>query len=97
MENFEFINFARTRDFSQKINATFAFLKQNFKPLSKSLLIIAGPSVLISVALMSSVIGDIFTLSQAGSTNPEAISNLFTSTAFWMQMLVMATFLWSLL
>jgi hypothetical protein len=92
MENFEFINFARTRDFSQKINATFAFLKQNFSPLSKSLLFIAGPSVLISVALMSSVIGDVFTLSQAGSANPEAISKMFTSTTFWIQLLVMVAF-----
>jgi hypothetical protein len=92
MENFEFIQFARARDFSQKINATFAFLKQNFKSLSKSLLFIAGPSVLISVALMSSMIGDIFTLSQAGSANPEAVTNMFTSTAFWMQLLVMMAF-----
>lgn len=92
MENFDYIQFARTRDFSQKINATFAFLKQNFKSLSKSLLLIAGPSVLIAVALMSSMIGDIFTLSQTGSANPEAITNMFTSTAFWMQLLVMLVF-----
>jgi len=35
------------RDFGEKINATFTFLRQNFVPLGKSLLYIAGPAVLL--------------------------------------------------
>jgi hypothetical protein len=36
------------RDFGQKINATFEFLTQNFKPLAKALLTIAGPPALLT-------------------------------------------------
>lgn len=35
------------RDFGEKINATFTFLRDNFLPLGKSLLYIAGPAVLL--------------------------------------------------
>ncbi len=35
------------RDFGEKINATFTFLRDNFVPLGKSLLYIAGPAVLL--------------------------------------------------
>ncbi len=41
------INFYEKRDFGEKINTTFAFLRQNFKPLGKSLLYIAGPLILL--------------------------------------------------
>ncbi len=42
------INLQEQREFSEKINATFAFIRQNFTPLFKSLLYIAGPLLLIS-------------------------------------------------
>jgi len=35
------------RDFGEKINATFSFLRDNFVPLGKSILYIAGPAVLL--------------------------------------------------
>lgn len=38
------------RDFGQKINATFEFVGQNFKPLIKTLLYIAGPPALLAGA-----------------------------------------------
>lgn len=38
------------RDFGQKINATFEFVGQNFKPLAKALLFIAGPPALLAGA-----------------------------------------------
>lgn len=38
------------RDFGQKINATFGFISQNFKPLVKALLYIAGPPALLAGA-----------------------------------------------
>ncbi|UKJ08172.1 hypothetical protein [Solitalea lacus] len=42
------INLREERDFGQKINAVFTFLQQNFKPLFKSLLFIAGPVALLA-------------------------------------------------
>lgn len=42
------INFKKERNFSEKLNATFAFLSQNFRPMAKSLLLIAGPFALLT-------------------------------------------------
>lgn len=42
------INFKKERDFSQKLNATFAFLSQNMRHIGKNLLLIAGPFALIT-------------------------------------------------
>ncbi len=42
------------RDFGDKINATFTFLRQNFIPLGKSLLYIAGP-VIVVVGIISAL------------------------------------------
>ncbi len=47
MELSQKINFYEKRDFGEKINVTFAFLRQNFAPLSKSILFIAGPAILL--------------------------------------------------
>jgi hypothetical protein len=70
MENFNFIEFHQTRDFSKKMNVTFEFIRQNFKALCKSILFIAGPSVLIASMLIGSFMGDFMTLSQSASLNP---------------------------
>ena len=40
------IEMRKMRDFSAKINATFEFLRQNFKPLFKAIAYIAGPAIL---------------------------------------------------
>ena len=48
MEPHQKINFYEKRDLGDKINATFQFLRQNFVPLFKSLLYIAGPVILIA-------------------------------------------------
>ena len=58
MENFNFIEFHRTRDFSRKLNATFEFVKQNFKPLGKSILFIAGPPVLLASLVSGSFVSE---------------------------------------
>ncbi|MGB3779839.1 MAG: hypothetical protein WA960_15870 [Tunicatimonas sp.] len=47
MELNQKINFYEKRDFGEKINVTFAFLRQNFAPLAKSILYIAGPAILL--------------------------------------------------
>lgn len=47
MENFVPIKYHQLRDFSEKINVTFLFIKQNFKSLAKALIYIAGPPALM--------------------------------------------------
>ena len=54
MELNQKISFYEKRDFGEKINVTFAFLRQNFRPLAKSILFIAGPFILL-VAIVSGV------------------------------------------
>lgn len=41
------VELRRTRDFSEKINATFEFSRQNLKPLGKALLYITGPFIVL--------------------------------------------------
>lgn len=60
MENFRYIDFQRARDFSNKMNATFEFVKQNFKSLWRVLLYLVGPPALIGSLLIGSVMGDYF-------------------------------------
>lgn len=48
----ERIKLREERDFGQKINATFLFLQQNFKPLFKTLLYYAGPLILLTGIFM---------------------------------------------
>ncbi len=45
------INFKQERDFNALISDTFEFIRQEFKPLSKSLLTYAGPFILITAFL----------------------------------------------
>ncbi len=40
--------FQRYRDFGQLINATFEFLRENFKQLSKAIIFLVGPFILLS-------------------------------------------------
>lgn len=44
---FQKIELRRTRDFSAKVNATFEFLRQNFKTMAKCLVFISGPFILL--------------------------------------------------
>ena len=69
----EKINFNETRDFSDLINVTFQFIRQNFKPLGKALLFIAGPFVLLTGLFNSTMLIKIFS-----RFNPSHITS-FTS------------------
>ncbi|HEX6223129.1 MAG TPA: hypothetical protein VFZ52_01885, partial [Chryseolinea sp.] len=92
MENFNFIDFHRTRDFSRKLNATFEFVKQNFKGLGKSILFIAGPPVLGASLIIGSFMSEFMNFSMTG--NPaEEMEVYFTSVSFWLQILLMMVFL----
>lgn len=96
MEEFRAIEFQRARDFSKKMNATFEFIRQNFKSLGKSILYIAGPSVLVGSLLIGSFMGEFMTLSQSlqnNAGNPEAFSDYFLSVNFWVQLILMFIFL----
>lgn len=44
----EKIEFRKVRDFGDLLNATFAFIRQNFKKLFLSMLFIAGPSIFLT-------------------------------------------------
>lgn len=47
----EKIPYYRLRDFSEKLTATFSFLRQNFKPLGKAILFVCGPIILVMAAI----------------------------------------------
>jgi hypothetical protein len=94
MENFKAIEFHRTRDFSNKMNVTFEFLRQNFKGLGKSLLFIAGPPVIVTGLMMGSFMTDLQTLA-SGMTrfgSSDMILNSFSTPTFWLQMSLMLAF-----
>ncbi|MBL7861373.1 MAG: hypothetical protein JNJ65_09435 [Cyclobacteriaceae bacterium] len=96
MEEFKAIELQRARDFSQKMNATFEFIRQNFKSLGKSILFIAGPSVLVGSLLIGAFMGELMTLStglQSATGNPEAFGDYFLSVNFWLQFILMFVFL----
>jgi hypothetical protein len=92
MENFNFIDFHRTRDFSRKLNATFEFVKQNFKSLGKSILFIAGPPVLVASLIIGSFMSEFMNFSVMGNPGEE-LQAYATSVTFWLQLALMAVFL----
>jgi hypothetical protein len=93
MQNFQPIEYHLTRDFSRKMNATFEFIRQNWKSLGKASLFIAGPPVLIASLIMGSFMGDLFDFTGAA---PERSLEMLTSTTFWLEMcLAMVLFLLS--
>jgi hypothetical protein len=93
MEEFRAIEFQNARDFSRKLNATFEFIRQNFKSLGKSMLLIAGPPVFVGSIMAGSFMGEFFNLGKMLGGNPDALSGYFLSVTFWTQLLFMFVFL----
>jgi hypothetical protein len=93
MEEFRPINFQRARDFSKKLNATFEFIRQNYKALGKSVLMIAGPPVLVGSVMAGSFMGEFFNFGRMAQGNSDAISEYFLSVSFWTQLMLMFVFL----
>lgn len=85
MENNPTIVFQQARDFSQKLNATFEFIRQNFKPLAKSLLYIAGPVILLGSLLAGSLYSGYFNSITGMKNNPNSAFEFITSTNTWVQ------------
>lgn len=92
MTTFNVIEFHRTRDFSRKLNATFEFIKQNFKPLGKSILLIAGPPILIASLIMGSFFTDFKAFQPNASGQIEGIESYFMSPTFWLEVALMVGF-----
>ncbi|MBN8577023.1 MAG: hypothetical protein J0L66_08755 [Cytophagales bacterium] len=95
MEDFRPIELQQARDFSRKLNATFEFIRQNFKSLGKAILYIAGPSVLVGSLLIGSFMGEFLGMAQRiqSSGSPEDMANYFLSVSFWLQLILMFVFL----
>ncbi len=92
MTTFNVIEFHRKRDFSRKLNATFEFIKQNFKPLGKSILFIAGPPILIASLIMGSIVTELGSFNPNPSAQIEGIESRFSSPLFWLEIAVMVMF-----
>lgn len=95
MQTFNFIDFHRTRDFSRKMNATFEFIKQNYLSLGKSILVIAGPPVIVASMIIGSFFGDLMNMTQAAATGMGTGSEaetFFTSVTFWLQIILAMIF-----
>lgn len=82
MENFRAIELHQVRDFSRKISVVFEFLRQNFKPLGKSLIFIAGPAILVSTIFA----GDFYASLATNGGNPMMVNEWVSSSLFWLEL-----------
>jgi hypothetical protein len=92
MENFNPIEYHHTRDFSRKMNATFEFIRQNFKCLGKSILLIAGPPLVVASLIIATFMSEFLEMTKAAATSSvdsEAIETYFMSVNFWLQVVLM--------
>ena len=71
------IVFRKIRNFSQKLNATIEFLRQNIKSLGKSILYILGPMAILNGLLFSQYISFIF--GNMSATDPIDVQNPLAS------------------
>jgi len=92
MENFKAIEYHHMRDFSRKMNTTFEFIRQNFKSLGKSILLIAGPPVLVASLIIATFIDEFMGLTRAAANNmadADVVETYFMSVTFWLQIVLM--------
>lgn len=82
MESSSYIELRRKRDFGQKINIVFEFLRQNFKGLFKSLILIAGAPILMASLFVSSYYSTIMSRAIGAQTNPQLLTDFFTPALF---------------
>lgn len=88
MQHNTILVFEEARDFSSTVNATYFFLKQNFKAFAKSLVFIAGPAVLLAGVLFAEMIGRMIgaadTFNEYAPT-PIGMASYFSSGEFFLQ------------
>lgn len=95
MENFKVIEYHKVRDFSSKVSTTFEFVRQNFKSLSKSILVIAGPPVFMASVLLGSFRSEFMNFSSmttAAALGNSPLAPSFMSPTFWLQIVLMMVF-----
>ncbi len=83
MENFRAIELHKVRDFSAKMSVTFEFVRQNFMPLAKAFMFIAGPPILVA----SFFIGDLYGSMFARIGNPSMGSAWMSSPGYILQII----------
>lgn len=96
MENI--IEFQQARDFSKKISVTFEFVKQNFKPLFKSILFIAGPPMLVGSVLAGGLYSDYFGWIGEISKTPATVDTFgegIFSPTLWVQIALAVLFMFA--
>lgn len=77
------VDFRQERDLGEILNATFSFLRENFKPLGRVLLLYAGPLILIS-----SISGALFqaqnlnVISSPNSFDPDSLMQIYGTKYF---------------
>jgi len=81
------IEFRKVRDFGQKFNATFEFLRQEFKPLMNALLYIAGPFI-----VLGGIMGAYYQKNSISMMNLSLDSEEFFADDFWISAVVMIAF-----
>lgn len=82
METFQKIELRKTRDFGEKFNATFEFIRQNYKGFMPAVLFISVPLILIGMVIISYYTYFVFineATGMIGSTNPFAIWSMMGS------------------
>jgi len=95
MENFRVIELHRTRDFGSKVKATFEFIKQNFRGLFSSILVIAGPPTLLGSLIIGSFFSDMISMVQQaafGGADAEVFQSYLFSSNLWLNLILMLVF-----
>lgn len=87
MQENQKIEFRKVRDFGQKFNATFEFLRQEFKPLLNALLYIAGPFI-----VLGGIMGAYYQKNSISMMNLSLDSAEFFADDFWISAVVMIVF-----
>ena len=89
------IDFQEARDFGSKMNATYFFLRQNFKGLAKSLLFFTAPFVLLSMAFYHEILIRMMKLSGNHDNigSPFGLDEYYSSTNFYIQLIASLFFM----
>src|SRR6187431_131188 len=86
------LEFYETRNFNQKMNATYGFIREHFKSLGKSMLLLAGTPAIIGSILMMDSISNLTNID--GNNVPVGIAGLYEQ---WNVVEILAMLLFMLL
>lgn len=82
MKDFEKIPLYKERDFSDKLNVSFVFLRENAAPYLKAQLFITGPIILLAALSYTFIFAGMFEHIQ----DPQAMGNYMLSGPYWTNM-----------